>query len=313
MKSNTFSPKVCVIGGANIDIIGIPNGSFIMKDSNPGIISMSCGGVGRNIAENISLLGVQTHLITALGNDMYGELILKQSSSSGINMEGTFIIDNCNTSVYLAILDKDKDMITAISHMDIYGEVTSDHLESQRQLIDSCDICLLDTNLPRHIIEYIVKSFAPGVFMLDTVSSRKALRAKSVLGHFHTIKPNKVEAEALWGKPVQTIADAHEACSYFISLGIKQVFITLGQNGVYYSNGQVSGHFVPPPSPVANATGAGDAFSAALAYCHINAYSIDKAAIFASAAASLALSHKKTICPELCVDNINRIIKEWKI
>lgn len=313
MKDDNFSPTVCVIGGANIDIIGIPKGSFTPRDSNPGRVSISCGGVGRNIAENLSLLGIKTSFITALGDDMYGKLILNQSDVSGINMEGSMIIENQSTSVYLAILDENKDMLSAVSHMDIYDEFTPAHLEKQRRIIDGCDLCLLDTNLSQNIIEYIVESFTPGAFMLDTVSSSKALRASRVLGRFHTIKPNRVEAEALWGKPIISVEDAFEACKFFISLGTRQVFLTLGENGVCYSNGRICGHFTPPPSPIANATGAGDAFNAALAYCYLKGYTLENTARFASAAATLTLAYEKTICPNLGVESINRIIKEWKI
>jgi pseudouridine kinase len=311
--NNDFSPNVCIIGGANVDIIGIPEGSFTPRDSNPGRVSISCGGVGRNIAENLSHLGITTSFITALGDDLNGELILNQSAISGINMEGSIIISNHSTSVYLAILDENRDMLSAVSHMDIYEKMTPVHLEKQRGIIDSCDLCLLDTNLPKYIIEYILESFTPGAFMLDTVSSSKALRASQVLGHFHTIKPNRVEAEALWGKPIRSMEEAFEACRFFISLGIRQVFITLGQNGVCFSNGSIYGHFISPPSPIANATGAGDAFSAALAYCYLKGYTLENAARFASAAATITLAYEKTICPNLCVDSINRIIKEWKI
>jgi len=312
MESNDSLHKVCIIGGANVDIIGIPYSSFTPRDSNPGKVSISCGGVGRNIAENLSHLGIATSLITILGDDPHGELILNQSAAAGINMEGSIIMNNHSTSVYLAILDEKGDMLSAVSHMDIYEEMAPEHLEKQRGIIDSCDLCLLDTNLPQHIIEYIVTSFTPGAFMLDTVSSNKALRASRVLGHFHTIKPNRVEAEALWGKPIKNMEDAFEACRYFIALGIRQVFITLGQDGVCFSNGKVFGHFTPPPSPIVNATGAGDAFSAALAYCYIQGYDLEYTAKFASAAAAITLAHEKTICPNLCVDNINRLIKEWK-
>lgn len=312
MESNDSLPRVCIIGGANVDVIGIPEGSFIPRDSNPGRVSISCGGVGRNIAENLSNLGIPVSLITVLGDDPNGKLIMNQSDLSGINMDGSIVIKNGSTSVYLAILDEKGDMLSAVSCMDIYEEMTPDHLEKQRSIIDGSDLCLIDTNLPRHIIEYILKSFTPGAFMLDTVSSSKAIRASRVLGHFHIIKPNRIEAEVLWGKPIKNTDDAFEACRYFISLGISKVFITLGKDGVCFSDGNTYGHFAPPPSLITNATGAGDAFSAALAYCCLKGYGLEYTARFASAAAAITLAYEKTICPDLCVNNINRIIKEWK-
>ena len=62
---------VTVIGGSNMDIQGFPNNPLVMKDSNPGKVDISMGGVGRNIAENLSRLDVNTKLISAMGNDLY--------------------------------------------------------------------------------------------------------------------------------------------------------------------------------------------------------------------------------------------------
>ena len=60
---------VVVIGAANIDIGGTPYKPLIPGDSNPGVIKMSYGGVGRNIAHNLALLGVDVELVTAAGDD----------------------------------------------------------------------------------------------------------------------------------------------------------------------------------------------------------------------------------------------------
>ena len=59
--------EVVVIGGSNIDIIGSPQYDFIAKDSNPGQIEITANGVGRNIAENLSCLGINCTLLTCIG------------------------------------------------------------------------------------------------------------------------------------------------------------------------------------------------------------------------------------------------------
>ena len=55
---------VVVIGGMNMDICGRPNGTVVNRDSNPGVVSLSAGGVGQNIAQNMAHLGMPTYLIT---------------------------------------------------------------------------------------------------------------------------------------------------------------------------------------------------------------------------------------------------------
>ena len=59
--------RICVIGGANVDITATSGRAFQFGDSNPGTVQVSWGGVGRNIAHNLALLGDEVELVT-IGN-----------------------------------------------------------------------------------------------------------------------------------------------------------------------------------------------------------------------------------------------------
>ena len=63
---------VVVIGGLTRDVGGKPFSKLIMEDSNPGIVNTTMGGVGRNIAHNMSLMGIETKMLTAVGDDDVG-------------------------------------------------------------------------------------------------------------------------------------------------------------------------------------------------------------------------------------------------
>ena len=108
-----------VIGGANMDILGRPLNSLQVGDSNPGSVTCSPGGVGRNIAENLARLGSQTRLISAIGKDTYGQMIMNQCQQAGIDMKGCLQLNDANTSTYLSVLDGDSDMHVAINDMAI--------------------------------------------------------------------------------------------------------------------------------------------------------------------------------------------------
>ncbi|KYH34237.1 pseudouridine kinase [Clostridium tepidiprofundi DSM 19306] len=306
-------PYICILGGANIDITGFPNNKLIMKDSNPGKVSISLGGVGRNIGENLVKLGINVKLITALGDDIYGKKILDESRKIGINMNDTFVSSEHNTSTYLSILDEKGDMQIAIAHMDIFNSLTLDFAKSKKHVIDNSKLCILDTNLPKDIIEYIVMNNSKPDFFLDTVSSKKAEKVKNIIGYFHTIKPNKIEAEILSGIHINTKYDLQKSAHYFLNKGVKRVFITLGSEGIYYNDGFNEEHILSPDIKVVNATGAGDAFIAALAYCYFNDLNIDYSARFAMAASILALSHKNTINPNMSVNNIKYKMEETNL
>lgn len=69
MSNEKNLPYAVVCGGVNIDIGAHSFAPLRAKDSNPGKVELSLGGVGRNIAHNMRLLGVPTYLLTAVGGD----------------------------------------------------------------------------------------------------------------------------------------------------------------------------------------------------------------------------------------------------
>ena len=300
---------VMVVGGVNVDIIGFPNATLLPRDSNPGRVKISPGGVGRNIAENLVKLGVYTRLISAIGDDIHGHKILDEARLIGLDMQDSLILQE-PTSTYLAVLDEKGDMNVAISHMDAIEKISIDFIRQKKALIENAKACVIDTNIPREVIEYVITHCQKTVFFLDTVSTGKAQKVKDLIGHFHTIKPNKIEAEILSGIPIDNQADLEACAAYFLDLGVNRVFISLGAEGLYYSDGVSKSHIPGQKIRVVNATGAGDAFMAALAYCYCRGFDIDYCARFAMAASRLALSHEDTINPKMSVENVLSLMKE---
>ena len=141
------SNYITVIGGSNIDIQGVPNKSLVLFDSNPGKVDISLGGVGRNIADNICRLGINTKLISAIGNDLYGNQILSECRSYGIDVEDCYVSNEYPTSMYVSILNDDNDMQVAISHMDILDKLDLDYITSKHQQINDSLAIVIDTNL----------------------------------------------------------------------------------------------------------------------------------------------------------------------
>lgn len=305
--------EIIVIGGSNIDIQGFSKEKLIKNDSNPGSIELSVGGVARNIAENLSLLGEKINLVSALGDDIYGKKILNELKASNIVTDNILISKNHPTSTYLSILDNDGDMDIAISAMDIFDEITSNYLREKSGIIKMSKCIVLDTNLPKETINYIVNNYNDKDIFIDTVSTTKALKIKDIIGKFHTIKPNKYEAEILSGMKINGEEDLEKAGDFFLDKGVKNIVITLGKDGVFYKNNTISGHIKSPNINIINATGAGDAFIAALIYGYLNDFSIEKGVSFSIASSILAMKSHDTVNRNMSIDNISNIIEEMNI
>lgn len=301
---------VVVIGGANIDILGIPDTVPVFHDSNPGRIKTSLGGVGRNIAENLSNLGIRTKFISAIGNDEGGKRIVDQCRKSGIGMDYLRIVDGGTTSSYISILDEKGDLLVALSDMDIVNQIDIPYIKQFSELIKKSSILVIDTNLSENTIDYLMNNFQELSIIADTVSTAKAGKLKNHLAALSCIKPNKQEAEILTGTSIEREEDYFTAVSNLVNRGVDQVYLTAGEEGVYYADREGTGHFLENSGEIVNANGAGDMFTAALIYCRLNNFPMDYTARFATWGSILTTRHIETIDSEISVNTIEQQLNQ---
>ena len=302
----TRSPYVTVVGGMNMDIGGRPNQKLVGKDSNPGTVRMSPGGVGRNIAHNMSLMGLDVRLVTAFGDDVYAQKLAAVCGELGIDISQSPVIPGGHTSTYLFINDEEGDMQLAVSDMDIYENLTPRVLESRRQLLDGSHVVVLDTNLPSESIQWVAENCRAPIFA-DPVSTAKAVKLKPVLGKLHTLKPNRIEAELLSGVSITDDASLRKAAETLLDTGLHRVFISLGSDGVFAADR--SGHQVqlpPLPGTMVNTTGCGDAFMAAITWAYLQGTDLTDAVRAGLAASVIAMESAETINPAMSEDALRQ-------
>ncbi len=301
---------VVLIGAANIDIQGFSSNQIIDRDSNPGRIEFCPGGVSRNIAENLARLGIKTELISAIGDDPNGSLILDSCRTCGIGSEYTLRVPNAVSSVYLAIMDNSKDMALALSDMTISDNISIRVIESRSKILKNSQSIVFDTCLKAEVMDYILSNFSEKQIYVDPVSVGKAKSLIPLIGKIHTLKMNKLEAEFLSGTKINNNSDLENTSQWFINQGVKRVFITLGSEGVFYRDSQTYGSYKPADAEIKNATGAGDAFMAGLVYGSLNNYSIEKIVHFASGMSMAALAGKDTVNLNINLNYIKQITGE---
>ncbi len=297
---------VIVLGGANADITGFSSAPLRQRDSNPGSIEVGCGGVARNVAENLARLGVDSRLMTLVGNDQYGEMLLALGSSAGIDMQYTQTSDGAPTSSYLSILDETGEMSVAVADMAIMEHITPAWLSRQRDAFEHASLIVIDANLPAESVEWVASEFSHCPIFADTVSASKAPALKPALGEIHTLKTNMSEAQSLAG-----VAEGPEITARALhDEGIERIFITRGAEGVFFSTPGESGDVSLPRSrsPLHNSSGAGDAFLAGVCYAWLEDWPLQETIGFAMAAAELTAGARTTSSASLSLAAINRIL-----
>lgn len=301
-------PYVAVVGGVNMDIGAVSAGALVARDSNPGHVTTSLGGVGRNIAHNLCLLGQRTAMVTVMGDDDFGRRVQENAKDIGLDLSAGAVLPDCRTGTYLYICGSDGDMALAVNDMVIYDRMTPDFLRQRLDFINGADLVVLETNLPEESIRWLCDNCKAPI-LADPVSTIKAEKLRPVLGKLAALKPNRLEAELLSGMPIRTREDAAQAARRLLDTGLGTVYISLGAEGIYAADRSGDTAWVPcARCTVANATGGGDAVAAALAARMVLGDSLSDTARWAVGAGALACEAETTINPAMCWDNIETIL-----
>lgn len=293
-----MNTRISVVGGANVDLSATLYDAFIASDSNPGHIDIGYGGVARNIAHNLSLLGAQVQLVTIIGGDLFGGLMQDYCKQQNIDLHLSEKVSEERSGIYLCINNHGGEMIAAVADTEATRLITPEWLAKRSGELNQSDFIVADTNIGEDAIRFLMENSTVPLFV-DGVSSTKAHRVvnalrKCKLPYLHTLKLNLKEALA-----VTETATYAEAAQSLLDLGVAHVYITLGSDGVYCRNAAEEWLFPALPGEIVNTTGAGDAFLAGVVYGYAKGIAFPQTAQYGLMAARAALMSPKAVNPEI--------------
>lgn len=305
LRSSSYA---VVVGGVNVDIGGHSFRPLVASDSNPGRITMSLGGVGRNIAHNLSLMGLDVRLLTAYGDDLNGERVAASCSELGIDLSCGLRISGASTSTYLYMTDEQGEMALAVSDMEICQQITPAYLAANLPLLQNAQVVVADCNIPAESLEYLAHHVTAPLF-IDPVSTIKAEKLRPIMNKIHTLKPNRLEAELLSGIRITSREDVSRAADKLLEMGVHRLFISLGSDGVLAAMGNEKLWLPNLPGHMVNTTGCGDAFTAALVWAYLEGMDLRNTALAGLAAGCIAMESRETINPAMSAELLKARMK----
>jgi len=308
---HVLATPITIVGGTNVDIKCHILGKTAWMTSNPGRVDVSVGGVGRNITENLWLLGANVALVTVLGRDAHGEMLKSHCHANEISLVAHESAQP--TGTYTAILDEDGDLVIGVAAMDLMSELTPDALEpliaAQAAWFKPGAILVLDANLPVESVVFL-SAFAQEralKLVFEPVSVPKCVKIRHVLMQQRPIflmSPNQAQLTELTGISLDHVENLPKACAVLHAQNVQNLIIGRGPKGAFWSNGVVHG-FVPALAhEIIDATGGGDAALAGAVWALAQGKTLEQAAHIGQIAASLAVS---------CAQSVNRTITATKI
>ncbi len=305
-----FSPApenpVLVIGGAGVDLIGRLDGDLVAGTKNPANIRTSYGGVARNVAENLSLLGQRTILLTAVGDDQAGKQLLAQAVQAGVDVSHVLTTDEHPTGTYLGVLNRQGALQFALDDINATQALTPAYIESHKDLFKAASLVFFDANLPKATMRKIFSKarLARIPVCADPTSTGLATRLEPFIERLSLITPNGEEAGVLCDQIIENDQpqDALEAAKRLVTKGADTVLVSLGEFGVVYATSATSGYIPAIRTTVVDPTGAGDALNAGVIYALLNQIPLDDAVRLGVTAASLTLRHRGTVVDDLSLE-----------
>lgn len=282
-----------VVGAVNVDIWGRSFSPLIARDSNPGTIRFSMGGVGRNIAHNLRLMGETVEMLTAIGSDEWAQHVEASCAELGIGLGRALHVKNARTSTYICLSGPDGDLALGLSDTDISRYITPDFIEKNLDLLCGAALVVFDGNLTQETMDCLTEKCTAPLFV-DPVSVTKSRKLKPFLARIHTIKPNALEAAELTGE-----ADALAAARALTALGVRRAFVSDGANGMAAAHELGSGRIAGVRAGVVNTSGGGDAAMAGLCKSFMEGCGPVESARYALAAGAISTECDETINPAL--------------
>lgn len=294
---------VLVIGSAGVDVKGRPNQDLKWETSNPGRVRSTIGGTARNIAENLARLEVETILLTAVGKDAAGRMVIKRCEKAGIDCQHVQTVPRARTGTYMALLTPEGQLITAVSDFAVMDSLDSNYLIGHEPLFAEAAMIVLDATLAPSALATAFELAAryDVRVCVDPTSPALAVKLCPYIDRMYMVSPNAAETTALCGlaDPAHDYDTAIHAARHLVSLGAKIAVVTLAEKGLAYADGGGGGHLPAISTRVIDPTGAGDAFSGAVIFGLLNEVPLDEAMRLGVTAASLTLRSPHPVLPTL--------------
>jgi pseudouridine kinase len=297
---------VLVIGAMAADAKGQPTVALMPGSSTPGTVRLSVGGVGRNIAANLAQLGVPTILISAIGDDPIGSLILNDTTLSGVDVTHVITSEQHRSGAFISILDRNGESSLAIDDMAVVEALTPGLIYRERRLFRDASMVVLDANVPPKTIDTVFKlcrRYGLDV-CVDPTSAILAPRLRSYLSEIKLVTPNLIEAKAIAGIAPDQSLDVQHLAMQLVSMGVEIAIITLAEKGLYYATSDENGRVLALNRDVVDLAGAGDALTAAVVFGLLNDLAIGEAVRLGISAAALTIQCHETVCPNLSLDRL---------
>ena len=282
-------PRITVVGsfavGLTLRAPRFPVGGETLIGSD---FDMGPGGKGSNQAVGAARLGAESHLVAVVGVDMFGDIGLDLYRQENVGVEHLRRVSERNTGVGFILLN-------AAGENQIVLDMGANHLLGPDD-VDRAESLIAASDAVLSVLEIRPETAARAMALArqhDVISVLNPAPAQALddalLANVDILTPNESELRLLSGLAPDDPTDTLTLAQRLQARGVRNVVVTRGGDGaLVVSADGVTEHIPGQRVNVVDTTGAGDAFTCALAVALAEGMSLLAAVRFATIAGALA-------------------------
>ncbi|EPH42370.1 ribokinase [Streptomyces aurantiacus] len=278
-----------VVGSANADLVTAverrPGAGETVLGSD---LAVHPGGKGANQAVAAGRLGARTALLARVGDDAYGRLLLESGRSAGVDTVGV-LVGGAPTGVALITVDPSGDNSIVVAP-GANARLTPADVRAAASLFEAARVVSVQLEIPLDTVAEVVRVLPAGTRLVLNPSPPAPL-PREVLAACDPLVVNEHEARViLRGAGAEVPDEPEDWARRLLDLGPRSVVVTLGGEGALVAGPEGMARVPSVKVDAVDTTGAGDAFTAALAWRLGTGEDLESAARYAARVGALAVT-----------------------
>jgi ribokinase len=293
------APRITVVGsyatGLTMKVARLPSTGETLLGTG---YRVDYGGKGSNQAVGCARLGAKVSFVATIGNDSFGEMALELYRNEDIDVSHVQQTADAPTGVGFIVVEADTGRNCIVLDPGANESLTADRLGECEGAFQGSKVVLAQLEIPAEAAATALArgSRVSAITVLNPAPVRPL--PDSILRMVDVLTPNEVEARVLAGLTPNATSEPEEVASRLLRRGVKQVVMTLGENGAMLATPSFCRRIPAIAMKAVDTTGAGDAFNAGLATALAYGATLDVAAQFAVVIGGLAVT-KEGVIPSL--------------